>query len=291
MPIDFYKYHGLGNDYLVIEPTQFESLQAFQVSELCHRHRGIGADGVLFGPHWPKGHQQPPTLDIYNPDGSLAEKSGNGLRIFAYHLWRREWIKQRTFVIGISAELVKAELLSPDGSSVAIEMGQAIFELSQVPMYPPVTSQTTVWGPHYLQLEKESVEVFVMGLGNPHCVVFFSKVDKSLACRIGPQLERHPCFPQRTNVQLVQVLDDHQLRVEVWERGAGYTLASGSSACAASVAAVRLGHVRSPLKVHMPGGFLQVDVSKDFNLRQQGPVRFVYEGVFSKDYKKSLQLR
>jgi diaminopimelate epimerase len=139
-----------------------------------------------------------------------------------------------------------------------------------------------------LQVGEHALRITALTVGNPHCVVPLAQIGQGLACELGPQLEWHPLFPRRTNVQFLQVLDRQRIRIEIWERGAGYTLASGSSSCAAAAAAVRLGLCSSPVQVEMPGGQLEVTVSPDYKLTLLGPVSQVAEGQVAKDLLQDL---
>jgi diaminopimelate epimerase len=247
----FTKYHGLGNDYLVVE----ESLTLQQVRRICDRHYGVGADGVmvrLAGPEY--------RVKIYNPDGSVAEKSGNGLRIFARYIWERGYTGSEFFTVQTDGGPVRCQVLD-GGERVRLEMGQVRF-LEAV----------------RLEVGETALQVNPVDLGNPHCVVLREQVSAEEAQRLGPLLEGHPYFPNRTNVQFVQVLGANHLRIEIYERGAGYTLASGSSACAAAAVAFRLGLCRSPLEVVMPGGSLSVTIKPDWSAELVGPVVKVMEG-------------
>lgn len=282
---DFFKYHGLGNDYLVLEPSRFRgTLSGQAVRLICHRNRGIGADGILWGPLESEGGA--PRLRIFNPDGSEAEKSGNGLRIFARHLWERRLVNQRRFVIAVSGDKVEAEVLDESGAELAVAMGHVRFDSRSIPMTGPprdVLRET-------LQAGGQAWTISAANVGNPHCVVPVPEPTEELAWRIGPLIERHASFPQRANVQFMRKLDDHAIQIEIWERGAGYTSASGSSSCAAAAVARRLGLVQSPVTVHMPGGTLRVDLDPDYRARLTGPVAAISRGDFHPDFLSELGL-
>ncbi len=275
----FVKYHGLGNDYLVIEPHELPGmLTQAQIRRLCDRHYGPGSDGILWGP------LPSETADfgvlIFNPDGSEAEKSGNGLRIFARHLWEtgRVGLAPETFSVQTSGGLVRCQVHPPKrpfGSlQVTVEMGRVSFDSRDIPMTGPprqVLRET-------LEIDGEILVYSAASLGNPHCVVLREQVSEEEARRLGPQVENHLCFPRRTNVQFLQPIDQRSIRIEIWERGAGYTLASGSSSCAAAAVAHRLGLCGPKVLVHMPGGRLRISLSLGWEATLTGPVRKVYEG-------------
>ena len=300
MTVEFWKYHGLGNDYVVLAGGALgEPPDPVAVRRVCDRHRGLGADGVLLdvGPASvgadaeggagadaaacprPIGSTPPRgAVRIFNPDGSEAEKSGNGLRIFARYLRDRGradgagWFRVATR--GGEAECSVAD----DGRRVAVEMGRASFDAAAIPVLGAGGGE--VLG-RKIEAGGEEIEYSAVTVGNPHCVVVRGEARAEEACSLGPILERHPAFPNRTNVQFAEVRGSHRIRIEIWERGAGYTLASGTSGCAAAAVCCRRGLVRSPVTVEMPGGELSVVVRADRSLRMEGPVAAVARGVLS----------
>jgi len=285
---DYCKYHGLGNDYVVIDPTAFKApLTGEQVRAICDRHQGIGSDGVLLGPLRPGHPLRPadlpadvPALRIFNPDGSEGEKSGNGLRIFARYLWEHGHVAGTPFSIHTPGGQVCVRVLNAAGSRIAIEMGQVTFDSARIPMTgaPREVLRET------LRAGDEDVTINAANIGNPHCVVLADEPTPALAQRVGPLIERHPSFPQRTNVQFLRVLDRHAIRIEIWERGAGYTLASGTSSCACAAVACRLGLCESPVTVHMPGGALEIRVAPDFQVEMEGDVSAIACGRFADEF-------
>ena len=295
MPYDYCKYHGLGNDYLVIEPSRFAApLTPEQVRALCDRHRGVGGDGVLYGPLPAEenrdnrdgreireaGEAGVPALRIFNPDGGLAEKSGNGLRIFSRYLWETGHVQASPFEIDTPGGRVRADVLREDGSRIAIAMGHVTFASGAIPMVGPpreVLRET-------LEAGGRSFTVCAANVGNPHCVVLDETPTPELARSFGPLLEHHSAFPQRTNVQFLSLVDRHTLRIEIWERGAGYTLASGTSSCATAAVACRLGMCESPVTVEMPGGSLEIRVGDDFSVDMEGEVSAVTRGLLSEEF-------
>ena len=267
----FQKYQALGNDYLVLQDAALPP-QPGIVRQLCHRQLGAGADGVLW-PH-PSGQAGEFAVRIFNPDGSEAETSGNGLRIFARYLWDCGLVAAAQFAVTTLAGTVQCQVLA-GGAAVRVQLGRARFESSAIPVAG--AARAVVNEP--LRVAGRLLHITAVSVGNPHCVVPLARISAALVQRLGPLLEHHALFPQRTNVQLVRVLAAHQIQIEIWERGAGYTLASGSSSCAAAAACVRLGLCRSPLQVRMPGGLLQVQVAPDYSVTLEGPAQKVYEGV------------
>ena len=266
------KYHALGNDYLVLEAGAAPT--PVQVRLLCDRHRGIGSDGVLFL----DSHQlrEPFPLRIFNPDGGEAERSGNGLRIFAQYLRDAGHAAEDTVQIRIPAGLVRARYLA-DG--IEVEMGLPDFRAGSVPFLGLPAHQEFL--SRFLELDGEALVLCGLSLGNPHAVMLLPEpldpgAQEALARRIGPRLERDPRFPKGVNLEVVEVLAEGTLGVHIWERGAGYTLASGSGATAAAAAARRLGLVGNHARVEMPGGVLIVDFNAEGRALLQGPVQRVF---------------
>jgi diaminopimelate epimerase len=273
--VDFRKYHGLGNDYLVIDPAEFPFEPTPEaVRAVCDRNRGAGSDGILFGP---LPESEGPTLRIFNPDGSEAEKSGNGLRIFAWYLFERGLVEGREFPLRTKGGPVRAWILDPSAGLVRMDMGAPSFS---APLGGEIIDQEHAIG-------QESARITFVSMGNPHCVVTGLPPTEALARCLGPLVEHDPLFPARTNVQFLEALGPSEIRIEIWERGAGYTLASGSSSCAAAAAARRLGLVGDEVTVHMPGGILQVRFA-DGSAYLTGPVEKVFEGSFAQPLLRKL---
>jgi len=285
----FFRGHGLGNDYIVVDPKGLTfKLTQKSIQLLCHRNWGLGSDGILALAPTRKADFG---LRIFNPDGSEAEKSGNGLRIFARYLHATGKTKKQRFTVDTKGGLVTINLhvdRHGDASSVTVEMGQATFKPEALPCTLGV--EELVRQP--IHAVGRSLEFTGVSVGNPHCVVFkdagesWSREDLLL---LGPALEHHALFPKRTNVQLVVPTGPKEISILIWERGAGETQASGSSSCAAASAAVRLGLVQSPVTVKMPGGALNVEVTSDFSLTMKGPVAEVARGTLSPSFVRGLK--
>jgi diaminopimelate epimerase len=282
MRIPFVKGHGLGNDYLVMEEAHLpHPLSGPAIERICHRNLGPGSDGILL--------LVPTTradfgLRIFNPDGSEAEKSGNGLRIFAKYLWDHGHARKDVFTVDTKGGVVECRCHVRDGrvGFVTVEMGAVTFRAPDIPMHGP--DRDVVGVP--LQLgDGTTLTVTAASVGNPHCVVFVDRLDDGECRRLGPLVERHPAFPNRINVQFARVAARDAVDILIWERGAGYTLASGSSSCGAAAAAVRNGlcdHGR--VTVRMPGGQLVIEVRPDWSLRLEGPVEEVCTGVLTDEF-------
>lgn len=271
----FFKYHALGNDYIVMNPADFPGWAAptvEQIRVICHRNFGVGSDGILWGP-------LPTTkaqfgLRIFNPDGSEAEKSGNGLRIFSRYLWDAKLVTNPVFTIETPGGVVES-IIKDNGALITVEMGKVSFVSTKIPHTGPerevVNERITVLDRTFTYCSAT--------IGNPHCVLPLPEVSAELAHKYGPHLETHGNFPRKTNVQFLQVIDRANIRIEIWERGAGYTLASGSSSSAAAAVAHKLGLVDGDVTVHMPGGKIGIIISPDFSIRMTGTVNQVADGL------------
>ena len=281
---DFYKYHGLGNDYLVIDPARFSlTLNRESVRLICDRNYGVGSDGILYGPL--RAEDGSIRVRIFNPDGSEAEKSGNGLRIFARYLVEAGYVTSPDFQIDTKGGRVLVHLDAPDGRLMTVSMGILTFDSESIPVKGP--KREVLLEP--LEVNDQVVKICAVSIGNPHCVVVRDIIDRNLALALGPLIEGHSLFPCRTNVQFMKVLDRQNIQIEIWERGAGYTLASGSSSCAAAGVAFKLGYCDPDVRVHMPGGTLDVSISTNLSVRMRGEVSAVFEGDFSGEIRKCLQ--
>jgi len=275
----FSKYHALGNDYIVLDPHNFpdwESPSVRQIRVICHRNFGVGSDGILWGPT--------PSqvcdfgLRIYNPDGSEAEKSGNGLRIFSRYLSDIGATKMPNFTIETQGGQVRVNLEKED-RLISVNMGQVSFRSDQIPVVGPVREVIN----ESIEIGSRAFTFCAATIGNPHCVILLDSISAQIAREFGPAFEVHTNFPRKTNVQFLKVLDRKNIQIEIWERGAGYTLASGSSSSAAAAVAHRLGRVDQSVAVHMPGGTIQIEIGQDYAIRMTGPVNHVADGHFGRD--------
>lgn len=268
----FYKYHGLGNDYIVLDPSdQAIELSEAEIQTICHRNFGMGSDGILLGPIQTENENF--AVRIFNPDGSEAEKSGNGLRIFSRYLYDKHLVANAPFAISTIGGPVESRI-HEDGM-ISVEMGTVSFDSEIIPVTGPrrqVLNDT-------IEIDGQKITYCAATIGNPHCVIIYNDISPELARRLGPKLETHPIFPNRTNVQFMKIIDRANIYIEIWERGAGYTLASGSSSSASAAVAFALGHTDPDMIVHMPGGNLEIHVHKDLSITLKGPVIRVGEGL------------
>ena len=276
----YVKYHALGNDYVVIPATDSRSdPQRRRVELICHRNYGVGSDGILFGPL--QSEKCDFRLRIFNPDGSEAEKSGNGLRIFSRFLWDEGLVRQQRFTVETLGGVVTCQV-DPDGRNVTVEMGRASFDSTKIPV---AGSPREVLGER-MEIGDRVFEFCAATIGNPHCVVLYDAPTAEVARRYGSLIEKDGRFPNRTNVQFMAVIDRQNIRIEIWERGAGYTLASGSSSTAAAAVAKKLGLCDSEIDVHMPGGTLAIRLSDGFDATMKGPVVRICSGYIDDEMFK-----
>ena len=284
----FFKGHGLGNDYIALNPKDLDfKLTPKTIRAICDRHWGVGSDGILA---LASSRKADFGLRIYNPDGSEAEKSGNGLRIFGCYLYTTQKTKKRAFSVETKGGLVHVVLeLGRDKQVIGatVDMGRASFKASALPC--TIRAPELILQP--IKAVGRSLRFTGVSVGNPHCVVFKPKGEtwsREDLLRMGPELEIHPTFPKRTNVQLAVPTGSKTISILIWERGAGETQASGSSACAVASAAVRLGLVTSPVRVVAPGGTLDIKVDAQYNLTMKGPVVEVYKGQLRLSFLRSI---
>lgn len=253
MRFRFTKMHGLGNDFVIIDSRRGRdeeqpgfTLDPSCAAKICDRRFGIGADQILWllGPHDPSADLR---MEIWNADGSTAEMCGNGIRAVALYVDRRAKAAKPEYRIETAAGM---KLVRVNGGLVTVDMG------------PPLLA-----GGAGLSAEGEAIELpgrseklrfFEVGMGNPHAVFFVENAASVPVEQLGPAVEHHSRFPKRTNVEFVQVEDRTTIRVRVWERGAGVTLACGTGACASAVAALATGRARGPVRVRLPGGDLEI---------------------------------
>ena len=275
----YVKSHGLGNDYLVLDPRTLSfRLSPGAIRLICHRHLGIGSDGILtFEP----ARRAEFGVRIYNPDGSEGEKSGNGIRIFAKCLWDHGYTRRRAFRVETRGGVVPValHLHGRHVHTITADMGRATFRSREIPVIGP--DREVVDEP--ISVGGQTLRMTAVSVGNPHCVIFVDDPEAVDLGRLGPGLERHRAFPHRTNVQFVRVDSPSRVTIRIWERGAGETMASGTSSSAVAAACIRHGYTGPDVAVHSPGGILRVNVAADYALRLTGPAEEICRGTFSPD--------
>lgn len=283
MQIVLEKYHGLGNDYLVFDPNKNElELNEANVKMICNRNVGLGSDGILEGPLLGE-HL---AVKIWNPDGSVAEKSGNGVRIFAKYLKDAGYVQKKNYELMTDGGIVEITYLNEEGSRLRISMGKLSFVSEKIPVIGErreVINEDMVFGNNLYPATCVSV-------GNPHCVIPMQEISKELVCKIGVHSESARYFPERVNTEIMKVTDRNNIAIETYERGAGYTMATGTGACAAAAVAYKLGLTENKMLVHMPGGDLQVEIADDWNVYITGDVFYIAEIKLSTEFSEMLRV-
>jgi diaminopimelate epimerase len=272
--MNFWKMHGLGNDYVIIDNRNERIAKAAApdlAKKLCKRRFGVGADGILLVSDSSIADIR---MRIFNADGSEAEMCGNGIRCFAKYCFEKEIVKKGDFSVETNAGIkqVWLSLKNDQIELIKVDMGLPNWERKALPM----TGEGTCINEPLPVDDEETYFVTCLSVGNPHCIIFVDNADESPVDYVGPMIENHPAFPNRTNVGFVQVVNRKELKVRVWERGCGETLACGTGTCAAVAAANKLGKVDSKVTVHVPGGDLFVEIEKKLFL--SGPSEKVFEG-------------
>ena len=276
--------HGLGNDYLVFPFGDGWTASPGAVRAVCDRWRGVGADGIVL--HSPP-EERPWRLRMFNPDGSEFERSGNGLRVFAAYAASRGWVGDEGFTVEVGGDRVRMrvdECLAGGVYDVSVEMGRASLDPADAGLAPE-------WRGRPLSHPAEgALDCTPVSVGNPHCVVFTKDLSDAALSRLGPFLTAHEAFPAGANVQLVRPISRGCIEIAIWERGAGRTQASGTSSCAAAVAAAGRGVVDyGDVEVRMEGGMLQVNVSRELEVMLRGPVQGVATGRLSEGFMEALR--
>ena len=282
--MDFAKMHGLGNDYVVVdgfrEKLDEQALPGI-ARRLCDRHFGIGSDGLILVLPSRVANVR---MRMFNPDGSEAEMCGNGIRCFGKFVHDREISRENPLSVETLAG-VKTLKLSIEGGLVVssrVDMGQPRLRRGEIPMSDPprgTAGRTEQVIGEPIKVGAKRFEATCVSMGNPHCVIFVDDVDHFPVESIGPIIEHHRLFPQRTNVEFVQVLNAKEIRVRVWERGAGITPACGTGACASVVASSLNDRTDRKVTVHLPGGDLHVEWLGDGRVMMTGPAEEVFTGT------------
>lgn len=278
MVIEFTKYHGLGNDFILLDNRhQTEPIISPEIAiKMCDRHFGIGADGVIFALPGQDGTDY--TMRIFNSDGSEPEMCGNGIRCLAQFIANLEQTDKvgKFYRIQTSAGVITPRL--EGNEQITVDMGMPQLTAKEIP--------TTLSNPDEkvletnLEIAGKSWLVTCVSMGNPHCITFVNDTDAIALQTLGPQFEHHPVFPQRTNTEFIQVIQPNYLKMRVWERGAGATLACGTGACAAVVAGVLTGKCDRACTVELPGGCLKIHWSDDGRVYMTGPAKKVFSGKY-----------
>jgi diaminopimelate epimerase len=280
MVIEFSKYHGLGNDFILIDNRHnIEPIATpEQAIQMCDRHFGIGGDGVIFALPGQEGTDY--TMRIYNSDGSEPEMCGNGIRCLAKFIADREGINEvnKTYRIQTLAGVISPQIQAQ--GLVKVDMGEPLLAAAEIPTNLGKPEDKAIDLP--LEVAGQTWSVTCVSMGNPHCITFVDDSDTIPVAEIGPQFEHHPVFPQRTNTEFIQVVRSDYLKMRVWERGAGITLACGTGACASVVAGVLNGKCDRTCTVELPGGCLSIEWSATNNrVYMTGPAKQVFTGAIT----------
>ncbi len=272
MKIHFTKMHGLGNDFILIDSRELKLDNLPELSRrLCNRHFGIGADQILLLDNSKSADFK---MRIFNADGSEVEMCGNGIRCFAKYIWDRKLSDKKVLMVETLAGIMKPEKV--DDNMIKVDMGEPRFRPQEIPVnidhQPPVVD-------YPLRIYKTEFKITCVSMGNPHAVIFVDDLKKLSVSQIGPLIENHSIFPKKTNVEFVEVLNDKEINMRVWERGAGETMACGTGASAAVVAANIKGLTSKSVLVHLSGGDLFIEWAADNHVYMKGSAVEVFEGI------------
>lgn len=281
----FIKAHGLGNSYIVFDQSNIDfEISVPKIKKICSTELGIGSDGVLLKVPSQRAEFG---LRIFNPDGSEAEKSGNGIRIFGKYIYDYGFSNKDNFSIETLGGIVEVSILEKKRNKVSIltaAMGNATFDPRLIPV---VLSGKSILK-HKINILEEEFEINCVSMGNPHCVIFQDELDVDKIKKFGPLLENHALFPSKINVQFAKIKSDNEAEILIWERGAGYTLASGSSSCAVAAVGHKLGLLKKQVKLTMPGGELKVEIRNDWSIFLTGPVEEICRGKLNDSFFASI---
>jgi diaminopimelate epimerase (EC 5.1.1.7) len=277
----FVKSHGLGNDYIVLDSDKIDfELTQDLIKKICDVHYGIGSDGILVKYNSDVADFK---LRIFNPDGSEAEKSGNGLRIFCKFLYDYGYIDKEEFTVETKGGIVKAKIEEKNkfgkAKVITVDMGKAIFSAKQI----PVNTDKEEFISEKITVGDKEFEVSCVSVGNPHCVIIKENLDEEEIKKYGPMIENNPLFPNKINVQFVKPISRNEAQILIWERGAGFTYASGSSSCGVASVLVKKGLADREIKIKMIGGELKISIDEDWNIKMTGEVQEICSGYISRE--------
>ncbi|MBU1196364.1 MAG: diaminopimelate epimerase [Proteobacteria bacterium] len=280
MEIEFVKMEGIGNDFVLLDDRD-GSIQAHTpypqlAKKLCSRRFGIGADGILL---MLNSAQSDMTFHIYNSDGSQAQMCGNGIRCLAKYMYENKLVSRKQIRVETLAGLMIPEVIIDETDqvvSVRVDMGKPVLKCRDIPF----KSEQDTSVEHILRVKGTEYTITAVSMGNPHAVIFVEDLSSVNLEQVGPEIETHERFPEKTNVEFVQVISDTELKMRVWERGAGMTLACGTGACAVLVAACLTGRVKDHALIHLDGGDLELFWDKTTgHVFKTGPARQVFSGT------------
>ena len=282
MKIDFVKMHGLGNDFILIDCINKSfgdsSFLSYLAKKLCDRNFGIGADGLILILPSSKADLR---MRIFNYDGSEAQMCGNGIRCFAKYAYENKLVLKNKFTVETLAGIITPELIFQDLKNkkvlrIKVDMGIPKLRRREIPMIGEDTP--TVVGERLKINSEQTFKITCVSMGNPHCITFVDDVQSIPVDKIGPKIENHSLFPEKTNAEFIQVLNRKEINFRVWERGVGETLACGTGACAALVASVLNKKTDREATIHLPGGDLDIHWANDEHIYMSGPAELVFKG-------------
>lgn len=281
----FVKTHALGNEYIVLDEEKISfALTEKAIKRICNVNFGIGSDGILLKVSSSKADFG---LRIFNPDGSEAEKSGNGLRIFCKFLYDYGFTNSDSFSVETKGGIVHAQIIETSNKKariISVDMGRAIFNSREI---PTLFQTDEVIGEKITVYDRE-FEINCVSVGNPHCVIIKDQLDIDEVKKYGKGIENHAMFPNRINVQFAKVISRNEVEVLIWERGAGFTLVSGSSSSAVACVLRKMGLINNDVKIKMLGGELKINIDDHWNIRMTGEARQIAEGVLSNELIEDL---
>lgn len=281
MKINFFKMHGLGNDFIIINDLDKKIKNYKQLAiKLCDRHFGIGADGIILIQN-SNLKVADFKMRIFNPDGSEAEMCGNGIRCFAHYLHINNLTEKKELKIATLAGLIKPKIIEYNNhnSTVMVNMGKPEYSLDSLHINKDIVDDDLkkLWE-YPLIIEEKKFLLNGVSMGNPHMVIYVDNFKEIDLKKLGPIIENNPLFKEKTNVEFVKIKNKKELEVKVWERGAGITLACGTGACATAAVSIDQDKVNNDVKINLPGGPLQIKKNKKGEMMMTGPSKFVYKG-------------
>ena len=272
--IKFWKLHGAGNDFIAVDGEQYVINDYSEFAKrVCHRHFGIGADGILV---YKKPNDADAQMIYYNSDGSIGEMCGNGIRCFAKFIYDNKLVDKTHFTVKTldGIKYINIELKDDEIKSIKVDMGKANFD----PKAVPVKTDKDIFINEKVHINGIDINISSILIGVPHSVVFVDKIDKEFILNYGPKIENLDIFPQKTNVNFVQIIDEDNIKVFTWERGCGYTLACGTGICSSVVICRYLGLVSEKVNVESEGGKLFIELADD-TVYMNGPAVKICEGL------------
>ena len=281
----FIKSQGLGNEYIIIDEKNITfPLTQKAIQKICNVNFGIGSDGILIKTN---SDSADIGLKIFNPDGSEAEKSGNGLRIFCKYIYDYKIIPHKEFTVETKGGKVRAniqETIHDRASLITVDMGKAIFSSKQI----PTSFNSEEVQDEIILINDKKFVINCVSVGNPHCVIIKDELDVREIKKYGPKIENYSKFPNRINVQFAKIISRDEIQILIWERGAGFTLASGSSSCAVASVLRKKELINNKVTVKMPGGELKIEINDTWDIRMTGEVRQICEGTLHEELVSSL---